>query len=140
MFMAYKDGILVKVLEDHQDVEGLDQVQELLCTQCNKWFPNPTGVEGAHREMTGELVTVTGLKGKGTIKVISTGITFPFHYDTYDEEVLALLQDQEPELVANLREFCSHNDHILGIRAKETANPNTWLYRVNTKKLWRHLK
>lgn len=139
MFLAYKDGMLVKVLEDHEDVEGLDQVGELLCTECNKWFPNPTLGEGAHRKLTGELVTVTGLKGKGTIKVIATGITMPFHYDSYEEEVVELLRNTDAETVANLKEFCSHHDHILGLRAKETDNPNTWLYRINTRKLWRKL-
>ena len=101
--MAYKDGMLVKVLEDHEDVEGLDQVKELLCTECNKWFPNPTLGEGAHRELTGELVAVTGLKGKGTIKVVSTGIEFPFHYDTYEKEVAEILKATEPETLGNWR-------------------------------------
>lgn len=132
--------MLVKVLEDHRDVEGLDQVGQLLCTDCNRWFVNPYVGTRARREMTGELVSVTGLKGKSTIKVISTGISMPFHYDTFEEEVLELLRGESAETIANLKEFCSHNDHILGLRAKEEENPNTWLYRINTRKLWKALK
>lgn len=139
--MAFKDGLLVRVLEDHEDVEGLESVQELLCIECNHWSPNPTLGEGAHaRELQGELVTITGLKGKGTIKTVATGLTFPFHYDTYEEEVARLILDQGAEFGANLKTFASHNDHQLAIRAKEEGNPNTWTYRINHKRLWKALK
>lgn len=139
--MAFTDGLLVRVLEDHEDVEGLDQVQELLCIECNQWSPNPTLGDGAHaRELTGELVTITGLKGKGTIKTVATGLTLPFHYDTYEDEVAKLLRDTDPTFVANLKEFASHHDHQLAIRAKEDGNPNTWVYRIHHKRLWKALK
>lgn len=140
MFMAFKDGILVKVLEDHEDVEGLETVMELLCTDCNRWFPNPMLGQAAHdRELTGELVTITGLKGKGTIKVVATGITFPFHYDTYEDEVVEELRDEDRDLLADLREFSDHADHQLAIRVKEEDNPNTWVYRFDNRRLWRRL-
>ncbi len=139
--MAFKDGILVRVLEDHEDVEGLDTVSELLCTQCNRWAPNPTLGEGAHaRQLVGELVTITGLKGKGTIKTVATGLSFPFHYDTYEDEVAKLLGQQDPAFVANLKEFAQHHDHQLAIRAKEEGNPNTWVYRISRRRLWKQLK
>ncbi len=137
MFMAFKDGILVKVLEDHQDVEGLDAIGELLCSECNHWFENTAG--GGRRTMTGELVTITGLKGKGTIKVVATGIVFPFHYESYEDEALAVLRDEDIDLVAALREFSTHHDHQLGLRVKEEDNPNTWVYRLNSRKLWKAL-
>lgn len=140
MFLAFKDGILVKVLEDHEDVEGLETVQELLCSDCNEWFPNPTLGESAHRELQGELVTVTGLRGKGTIKTVATGLKFPFHYDSYEEEVATRLSKQGNDFVEALREFSHHHDHQLAIRAKEEGNPNTWVYRIDHKRLWRRLK
>ncbi len=140
MFLAFKDGILVKVLEDHEDVEGLDEVKELLCAECNQWFPNPTVGETAPRELEGELVTITGLKGKGTIKTVATGLRFPFHYDRYEEEVASRLANQEPSFIDGLREFASHHDHQLAIRAKEEGNPNTWVYRIDHKRLWKRLK
>lgn len=139
--MAFKDGLLVRVLEDHEDVEGLDTVKELLCIQCNQWYPNPTGPGGVHeRELHGELVTITGLKGKGTIKTVATGLSFPFHYATYEDEVARHLKAYDPTFVANLKAFAQHHDHQLAIRAKEEGNPNTWVYRINHKRLWKALK
>lgn len=140
MFMAFKDGMLIKVLEDHEDVDGLDTVSELLCTACNKWFPNPTLGESLHeRTLTGELVTITGLKGKGTIKVVATDLKFPFHYDSYEEEAARVLSEQPGDFVANLREFSRHHDHTLALRVKEQGNPNTWVYRIDRRRLWRAL-
>ncbi len=139
MFMAYRDGTLLRVLEDHEDVEGLSDVRELLCVDCNQWFPNP--YQDAHdRELTGELVTITGLKGKGTIKVVSTGLTFPFHYDTYEDEAAEALRRQPQDFVDDLRDFSDHHDHTLGLRVKEEGNPNTWVYRLDRKRLWRALR
>ncbi len=139
MFMAFKDGLLIKVLEDHEDVDGLDSVNELLCSECNHWFENPT--KGAGRQpMTGELVTITGLKGKGTIKVVATGIEFPFHYDSYEEEAVDVLREEDLDLVEALREFSSHHDHQLALRVKEQDNPNTWVYRLNARRLWKALR
>lgn len=141
VFMAYKDGILIKILEDHEDVEGLATVKELLCLECNQWFPNPTRGEDAHqRVLTGELVTITGLKSKGTIKVVATGRKLAFHYDTYESEVAALLRDESAKFLDGLREFSGHGDHTLALRVKEDGNPNTWVYRIDTKRLWRSLK
>ena len=141
MFLAFKDGILVKVLEDHEDVEGLDTVQELLCSDCNEWFLNPTlGMSAHERELEGELVTITGLKSKGTIKTVATGLRFPFHYDTYEEEVAVRLADQDASFISGLKEFASHHDHQLAIRAKESGNPNTWVYRIDHRRLWKRLK
>lgn len=141
MFMALKDGILVKVLEDHQDVEGLDEIGELLCADCNRWFPNPTLGEGAHgRTLTGELVAITGLRGKGTIKVVATGIKFPFHYDTYEQEAVEVLKGQSEEVLDGLREFSDLPDHTLGLRVKEDGNPNTWVYRLPARKVWKALR
>ncbi len=141
MFLAFKDGILVRVLEDHEDVEGLETVKELLCSDCNEWFPNPTLGESSHdRELEGELVTVTGLRGKGTIKTVATGLRLPFHYDTYQEEIAQLLADKGDDFIRDLREFASHHDHQLAIRAKESGNPNTWVYRIDHKRLWKRLK
>ena len=140
MFMAFKNGILVKVLEDHEDVEGLEEVQELLCAECNRWFPNPTLGAGAHeRVLTGELVTITGLRGKGTIKVVATDVTFPFHYDTYEEEAVEVLRGQTPRFLRDLREFSDFHDHQLALRVKEKGNPNTWVYRLNARRLWKGL-
>ncbi len=139
MFMAFKDGLLIKVLEDHEDVDGLEAVKELLCSDCNHWFENPTMGKGRKR-MTGELVTITGLKGKGTIKVVATGIVFPFHYDTYEEEAVEVLRDEDMDLVAALKEFSGHHDHQLALRVKEEDNPNTWVYRLNARRLWKALK
>ncbi len=136
MFIAFKDGVLIRVLEDHEDVEGLDTVMELLCVDCNEWFTNPTLGKGAHeRELTGELVTITGLRGTGTIKVVATGVTFPFHYDTYEEEAARVLGDQQPDFIANLLAFAHHRDHTLGLRVKEEGNPNTWVYRLDKRRL-----
>lgn len=140
MFMAFKNGILVKVLEDHEDVEGLDEVQELLCAECNRWFPNPTLGSGAHeRVLTGELVTITGLRSKGTIKVVATDVTFPFHYDTYEDEAVEALRVQSPRFLRDLREFSDFHDHQLALRVKEKGNPNTWVYRLNARRLWKGL-
>jgi hypothetical protein len=141
MFLAFKDGSLVKVLEDNEDVEGLDSVLELLCSACNEWFPNPTmGEDALAREMEGELVTITGLKGKGTIKTVSTGLRFPFHYSSYQTEIATQLAEQSSDFVEGLREFVSRHDHILAIRAKEEGNPNTWVYRIDHKRLWKRLR
>lgn len=139
-FIAYKDGSLIRVLEDHEDVEGLETVGELLCVDCNTWFPNPF-VEGAHeREMEGELVTITGLRGKGTIKVVATDRKLPFHYDTYEDEVARLLRDETDDFVMHLRDFSDRKDHTLALRVKEDGNPNTWVYRIDAKRLWKALK
>ena len=139
-FMAFKDGIFVKVLEDHEDVEGLENVQELLCADCNTWFPNPTRGKDPHaRILTGELVTLSGLNGRGTIKVVATGKTLAFHYDTYEQELADMLADEDPKFIRRLKEFTSHKDHHLGLRVKEEGNPNTWLYRVSRRKLWKRL-
>lgn len=136
MFMAFKDGVLVRVLEDHEDVEGLDQVNELLCIECNQWFPNPTKGESAHkRVLTGELVTITGLKSKGTIKTVATGVKFPFHYDTYEEEAARVLARQKPSFIRDLFEFAHHRDSTLALRVKEDGSPNTWVYRLDKKRL-----
>jgi hypothetical protein len=136
MFMAFKDGVLIRVLEDHEDVEGLDTVSELLCIECNNWFPNPTKGQSAHqRVLTGELVTITGLKGSGTIKVVATGVKFPFHYDTYEGEAAKALGEQKQQFIADLFEFSHHRDNTLGLRVKEEGNPNTWVYRLDKKRL-----
>ncbi len=136
MFLALKDGVLMRVLEDHEDVEGLEEVGELLCAECNRWFPNPA--RDAHeRELTGELVMVTGLKGKGTIKTVATGLTMPFHYDTYEDEVADRLQGED--MVTDLKEFARRGDAQLALRVKEEGNPNTWTYRLDHKRLWKAL-
>lgn len=135
-FMAFKDGVLIRVLEDHEDVEGLEAVNELLCIECNNWFPNPTKGESAHRRvLTGELVSITGLTTRGTIKVVATGVKFPFHYDTYEEEAAKALGQQTRQFVADLFEFSHHRDCTLGLRVKEEGNPNTWVYRLDKKRL-----
>lgn len=140
-FLAHKDGMLIRVLEDHEDVAGLKGVKELLCAECNHWFPNPTKGKGAHsRVLQGELVMITGLKGKGTIKTVATGLKLPFHYDTYEEEIAALLNKQSHEFVSDLQEFTEHGDAQLAIRAKERGNDNTWVYRISRRKLWKNLK
>ena len=139
MFMAFKDGLLVRVLEDHEDVDGLDSVGELLCVDCNQWFENPY-LDAHGREMTGELVTITGLRGKGTIKTVATGITLPFHYVTYESEAAEALSGQDPDFIQALREFASHNDHRLALRVKEDGNPNTWVYRLDHRRLWKALR
>lgn len=138
MFMAYKDGVLLRVLEDHEDTAALAEVRELLCVDCNQWFTNP--YKDAHGQMTGELVTITGLKGKGTIKVVATGLTFPFHYDTYEEEAAEVLVRQDRQFLDDLREFSDHHDHTLGLRVKEEGNPNTWVYRLDRRRLWKALR
>ncbi|MGB0653542.1 MAG: hypothetical protein ACPGQL_10120 [Thermoplasmatota archaeon] len=136
MFMAFKDGLLIRVLEDNEDVDGLEAVGELLCVDCNQWFPNPALGHGAHqRLMTGELVTITGLKGTGTIKVVATGLKFPFHYDTYRKEALDALQGQPAEFLDDLIEFARHRDHTIALRVKEDGNPNTWVYRLDNRRL-----
>ncbi len=136
MFIAFKDGVLIRVLEDHEDVEGLETVNELLCVDCNQWFANPTLGQSAHeRELTGELVTITGLRGDVTIKVVATGVTFPFHYDTYEGEAARILADQDRDFIDNLLEFARHRDHTLGLRVKEEGNPNTWVYRLDKRRL-----
>lgn len=136
MFMAFKDGILVKVLEDNQDVEGLEGVGELLCSHCNRWFPNPGFGD---RELTGELVTITGLRGRGTIKVVATGMSFPFHYASFESETIANLREAAPEFIAGLKEFSTLPDHKLALRVKEEGNPNTWVYRLNSRRVWKAL-
>lgn len=136
MFMAFKDGVMVRVLEDHEDTEGLDTVDELLCVECNEWFPNPTRGESAHkRVLTGELVSITGLKGKGTIKTVATGVKMPFHYDTYEEEAARVLAKQPNRFIDDLLEFAHHRDNTLALRVKEEGNPNTWVYRLDKKRL-----
>lgn len=136
VFMAFKDGTLVRVLEDHEDTEGLEKVDELLCVECNQWFPNPTRGESAHkRVLTGELVTITGLKSKGTIKTVATGVKFPFHYDTYEEEAAKALGQQRQSFIRDLFEFSHHRDSTLALRVKEEGSPNTWVYRLDKKRL-----
>lgn len=134
MFMAYEDGVLVRVLEDHEDVEGLDKVNELLCIECNTWFPNPA--KNPHkRVLTGELVSITGLTTRGTIKVVATGVKFPFHYDTYEDEAAKVLKRQPRDFIDHLFEFSHHRDTTLGLRVKEEASANTWVYRLDKKRL-----
>jgi hypothetical protein len=136
MFMAFKQGLLIRVLEDHEDVEGLDAVNELLCIECNQWFPNPHKGDAYYKRiLTGELVTITGLKGKGTIKVVASGVKMPFHYATYEEEVAKVLQKQPKKFLDDLFEFSSHKDNVLALRVKEDKNPNTWVYRLDKKRL-----
>lgn len=136
LFMAFKDGVLVRVLEDHEDTEGLENVEELLCVECNEWFPNPTRGESSHkRVLTGELVTITGLKGKGTIKTVATGVKMPFHYDTYEAETAKVLAAQPRRFIDDLFEFTHHRDNTLALRVKEEGNPNTWVYRLDKKRL-----
>ncbi len=137
--MAYKDGLLIRVLEDHEDVEGLDTVNELLCVDCNQWFPNPH-LDAHERQLMGELVTITGLKGKGTIKTVATGVTLPFHYDTYESEAAEALADQPEAFLEGLETFSSHHDHQLALRVKEEGNPNTWVYRLDHKRLWKAMR
>ncbi len=136
MFMAFKDGILVKVLEDNQDVDGLDAIGELLCSQCNRWFTNPGFGD---RELTGELVTITGLKGRGTIKVVATGVDFPFHYASFEAEAIEAMRNLDADILAGLKEFSTLADHKLALRVKEEGNPNTWVYRLNTRRVWKAL-
>lgn len=136
MFMAFKDGVLVRVLEDHEDTEGLEAVSELLCIECNQWFANPTRGESTHqRILTGELVTITGLKSKGTIKTVATGVKFPFHYDTYEQEAARVLAEQKQSFIQDLFEFSHHRDSTLALRVKEDGSPNTWVYRLDKKRL-----
>jgi hypothetical protein len=133
-FMAFKGGALIRVLEDHEDVEGLDQVDELLCIECNQWFANP--VKDPHkRTLTGELVSITGLTTRGTIKVVATGVTFPFHYDTYEEEAAKVLAKQKKKFIDDLFEFSHHRDNTLGLRVNAEGDPNTWVYRLDKKRL-----
>lgn len=140
MFIAYKAGSLIRVLEDHEDVEGLDAVGELLCVECNLWFDNPYR-KGAHdRLLVGELVTITGLRGKGTIKVVAAGRKLPFHYDSYETEVADALRGEPLAFVEQLKEFASRPDHTLALRVKEEGNPNTWVYRIDKRRLWKRLK
>lgn len=138
MFMAFKDGVLIRVLEDHEDVEGLDKVTDLLCTECNQWFPNPQK-DPHKRLMTGELVTITGLKGTGTIKTVATGVKFRFHYDTYEQEAAKALAQKPQAFVKDLFEFAHHRDHTIALRVKEEGNPNTWVYRLDKKRLRKEL-
>lgn len=137
-FMALKDGQLIKVLEDHEDVEGLDRVNELLCIECNHWFPNPQK-DPHKRRLVGELVAITGLKGSGTIKTVATGVKMPFHYDTYEDEAAQTLSKQNQKFIRDLFEFSHHRDLTLGLRVKEEGNPNTWVYRLDKKRLRKHL-
>jgi hypothetical protein len=133
-FMAFKDGVLIRVLEDHEDVEGLDKVTELLCIECNEWFTNPAK-DPHKRKLMGELVSITGLTTRGTIKVVSTGVKFPFHYDTYEEEAAKVLRKQKPKFVKDLFEFSHHRDNTIALRVKEDGDPNTWVYRLDKKRL-----
>jgi len=133
-FMALKDGALIRVLEDHEDVEGLDKVNELLCIECNEWFPNPAK-DPHKRVLTGELVSITGLTTRGTIKVVATGVKFPFHYDTYEEEAAKVLKKQKKRFVQDLFEFSHHRDNTIALRVKEEGDPNTWVYRLDKKRL-----
>lgn len=136
MFMAFKEGVLVRVLEDHEDVEGLDKVNELLCIECNQWFPNPHKGDAYHkRVLTGELVTITGLKGKGSIKTVATGVKMPFHYDSYEQEAARVLAQQPRRFIDDLFEFAHHRDNTIALRVKEEGNPNTWVYRLDKKRL-----
>ncbi len=136
MFMAFKGGALIRVLEDHEDTEGLEKVNELLCIECNQWFPNPHKGDAYHkRVLTGELVTITGLKSRGTIKTVATGVTLPFHYDSYEAEVAKVLAKQTKRFVEDLFEFSHHRDNTLALRVKEEGNPNTWTYRLDKKRL-----
>jgi hypothetical protein len=141
MFMAMKDGQLIRVLEDHEDTANLDKVYELLCIECNNWFPNPAKGESVHkRKLTGELVTITGLKGKGTIKTVATGIKFPFHYDSYEGEAAKVLAKQPRQFIEDLFEFSHHRDNTLALRVKAKDSPNTWVYRLDKKRLKKALK
>jgi hypothetical protein len=136
MFMAFKGGVLIRVLEDHEDTEGLDKVNELLCIECNNWFPNPHKGDAYHKRiLTGELVSITGLTTRGTIKVVATGVTFPFHYDTYEEEAAKVLAKQPKKFISDLFEFSHHRDNTIALRVKEKGNPNTWVYRLDKKRL-----
>lgn len=139
MFMAFKDGVLIRVLEDHEDVAEVQEVGELLCVDCNQWFENPY-LDSHERRLVGELVTITGLKGKGTIKTVATGLIFPFHYDTYEEEAAEELSKQDVAFIMGLKEFAGHHDHQLALRVKEEGNPNTWVYRLDHKRLWKRLR
>lgn len=139
MFMAFKDGLMIRVLEDHEDVEGLDTVGELLCVDCNEWFTNPY-LDAHERQLVGELVTITGLRGKGTIKTVATGVRLPFHYDTYQSETADALRPYDDEFIGALRAFASHHDHQLALRVKEEGNPNTWVYRLDHRRLWKALR
>lgn len=135
-FMAFKDGVLIRVLEDHEDTEGLETVNELLCIECNHWFPNPTkGVKTHARVLTGELVSITGLTTRGTIKVVATGVKFPFSYDTYEEEAAKVLGKQKARFIDDLFEFSHHRDCTIGLRVKEQGSDNTWVYRLDKKRL-----
>ncbi len=133
-FMAYQGGMMIRVLEDHEDVAGLDKVNELLCIECNQWFPNPAK-DPHKRILTGELVTITGLTTRGTIKVVATGVKFPFHYDTYEDEAAKALGKQKHEFNTHLFEFSHHRDSTLGLRVKEKGSDNTWVYRLDKRRL-----
>ncbi len=136
MFMAMKDGTMIRVLEDHEDTANLDKVYELLCVECNQWFANPARGGDVHkRVLTGELVTITGLKGKGTIKTVATGIKFPFHYDSYEEEAAKVLAKQSRKFIDDLFEFSHHSDNTLALRVKAKDSNNTWVYRLDKKRL-----
>lgn len=141
LFMAMKDGQLIRVLEDHEDVENLDKVFELLCVECNNWFPNPAKGGDVHkRVLTGELVTITGLVSRGTIKVVATGVKMRFHYDSYESDAAKLLQKQSRQFIEDLFEFSHHRDNTLALRVKAKGNPNTWVYRLDKKRLRKALK
>jgi len=134
--MAFKRGSLVRVLEDRFDTEGLDKVGELLCTKCNTWFPNPArGTAGAERVLEAEIVIVTGLKESGPIKVVASDVKFAFHYASYENDTLAVLRKQRETFLTALFEFSHHKGTTLGLRVKEEGNPNTWLHRLDKKRL-----
>ena len=136
MFMAMRDGAVIKVLEDHEDTANLDKVYELLCVECNRWFPNPVKGGDVHkRVLTGELVTITGLKGSGTIKVVATGVKMRFHYDSYEADAAGLLRKQSKRFIEDLFEFSHHRDSTLALRVKAANSQNTWVYRLDKKRL-----
>ncbi len=126
MFMAMKDGTMIRVLEDHEDTENLQKVSELLCVECNQWFANPA---------SGNQIRKRVLKGKGTIKTVATGVKFPFHYDTYEQEAAKALAKQSKKFIDDLFEFSHHSDNTLALRVKAKDSNNTWVYRLDKKRL-----
>jgi len=131
--MAYHAGALLRVLEDEDDTDALSGVKELLCIPCNQWFDSPALPRS--RQLTGELVVVTGLKGKGTIKTVATGVTFPFQPQGQEKDAADALRSRPPAFAEDLLELASQGDAVLALRVKEEGDPNTWVYRLDRRRL-----
>ncbi|MHB1261687.1 MAG: hypothetical protein ACYC2H_08210, partial [Thermoplasmatota archaeon] len=58
-----------------------------------------------------------------------------FHYDTYEQEAARVLAQQKQSFIQDLFEFSHHRDSTLALRVKEDGSPNTWVYRLDKKRL-----